>query len=303
MAATSRRPDAEENLVPTVRMIASDVDGTILGRDGKISERTVRAFGACRDAGLEIVFVTGRPPRWLGPLREQLGHDGTVICSNGAVLYDLGAGRVRNAQTLDYAVVLEVTELIRERFPRTVFAAETVDTFHLEPGFLEAGTPELHQVEPRPLAESLLADLGPAGKVPDGRDDDGAGAGVVKLLAKEFDTDPDELLARVSPLVEHLVSVTHSSPGVALLEMARPGVNKAAALHAYTDALGIVAEEVVAFGDMPNDVQMLEWAGQGYAMSSGHRAALAATSLRAPALTEDGVARVLERLVGAPVRS
>ena len=72
-----------------MRLVASDIDGTILGHDGKISDRTVRAFHACRDAGVELVFVTGRPPRWLHPLQEQLGHTGRVICSNGAVVWDL----------------------------------------------------------------------------------------------------------------------------------------------------------------------------------------------------------------------
>ena len=72
-----------------MRLVASDIDGTILGHDVRISDRTVRAFHACRSAGVELVFVTGRPPRWLHPLEEQLGHTGTVICSNGAVVWDL----------------------------------------------------------------------------------------------------------------------------------------------------------------------------------------------------------------------
>lgn len=50
-----------------MRLVASDIDGTILGHDGKISSRTIRAFHACREAGIEVVFVTGRPPRWLYP--------------------------------------------------------------------------------------------------------------------------------------------------------------------------------------------------------------------------------------------
>ena len=63
-----------------MRLIASDLDGTIIGRDGKISDRTVRAFQDAALAGVEIVFVTGRPPRWLDPLRERIGHEGKVIC-------------------------------------------------------------------------------------------------------------------------------------------------------------------------------------------------------------------------------
>lgn len=309
-----------------MRLIASDLDGTIVGHDGKISDRTIRAFDACRDAGIEIVFVTGRPPRWLDPLQDQLGHTGTVICSNGAVVYDLGTERVLSAQPLANKAVFAAEEIIKGLYPRAAFAAETIRGFHLEPGFLEPGTSELHQIPPRPLTESLReqpdrdADHNHAGNdagdrgghATNGAGTEGAGPalnafgvnwsqgmtiqanGVVKFLAKEPSVSPDEFLAGVRPAVGHLVSVTHSSPGVALLEMSRPGVNKAATLQTYAAALGIEAAEVTAFGDMPNDIQMLGWAGQGYAMADGHPAALAAARLRAPAFAEDGVAQILE---------
>ena len=96
-----------------MRLVASDMDGTIVGRDGRISPRTVAAFKACEAAGVEIVFVTGRPTRWLDPLRHEIGHTGTVICSNGAVTYDLVRDRVIAAHFLSAASVLEVHEIIR----------------------------------------------------------------------------------------------------------------------------------------------------------------------------------------------
>ena len=69
-----------------MRLVASDMDGTVVGNDGRMSERTIRAFRACAESGVDVVFVTGRPPRWLQPLKDQLGHTGTVICSNGPSL-------------------------------------------------------------------------------------------------------------------------------------------------------------------------------------------------------------------------
>ena len=100
-----------------MRLVASDIDGTILGHDGKISDRTVRAFHACRDAGVELVFVTGRPPRWLHPLQEQLGHTGTVICSNGAVVWDLEADRLVSARALELDAVFEARRIIQQLRP------------------------------------------------------------------------------------------------------------------------------------------------------------------------------------------
>ena len=101
------------------------------------------------------------------------------------------------------------------------------------------------------------------------------------------------------PAVAHLVSTTHSAPTIALLEMAVPDIDKSVTLARYAADRGIDAADVVAFGDMPNDVQMLGWAGHGYAMASGHPDALAAANLVAPPFEDDGVARVLEERLAA----
>lgn len=261
-----------------MRLVASDIDGTILGHDGRISERTIRAFNACRIAGVELVFVTGRPPRWLSPLQEQLGHSGTVICSNGAVVWDLAADRAISARTLDVMDILEARRIIKGLRPDALFAAETLDSFHLEPGFIENGTSELlSEFTPAPLASTL-------------RHDDA----VVKFLAVTRAGTPDDFLALVQPAVGHLVETTHSAPRTALLEMSPPGINKAVALAEYAASLGIEAHDVVAFGDMPNDIEMLRWAGDGYAMASGHPEAITAAGQQAPHFDDDGVAQILE---------
>jgi Cof subfamily protein (haloacid dehalogenase superfamily) len=261
-----------------MRLVASDIDGTILGHDGKISDRTVRAFRACRKAGVELVFVTGRPPRWLHPLEEQLGHTGTVICSNGAVVWDLEGNRLVSARALSLESVLEIRRIIKDLRPTALFAAETLAGFHLEPGFIENGSSELlAEFTPAPLADTLT---------PDDR--------VIKFLAIVREGTPDGFLAEVKPAVEHLAAATHSSPGVSMLELSVPGVNKAVTLAEYAKSLGIDAADVVAFGDMPNDIEMLRWAGHGYAMASGHPEAIRAAGQQAPHFDDDGVAQVLE---------
>lgn len=261
-----------------MRLIASDVDGTILAHDGRITPRTVAAFQAARDAGIEVVFVTGRPPRCLGPLREQLGHCGTVICSNGALVYDLATERALSSKCLTVADVLAAREAIKELAPAASFAAETLGGLYLEPGYVTAESPTaLREVEPRPLAETL------------------AGApGVLKFLAKNSHGTADDFLSLVRPAVRRWVNVTHSAVGVALVEMSKTGVNKAVTLAEYAESRGIAAQDVLAFGDMPNDVEMLGWAGRGYAMGDGHPTVLAATPWRAPELAADGVAQVIE---------
>ena len=266
-----------------MRLVASDIDGTILGHDGKVSDRTVRAFHACRDAGVELVFVTGRPPRWLYPLQEQLGHTGTVICSNGAVVWDLETDRLVSARALSLDAVLEIRRIIKKLRPAALFAAETLTGFHLEPGFIENGSSELlSEFTPAPLHETLTG-----------------GDSVIKFLSIVREGTPDDFLAEVAPAVGHLAAATHSSPGIAMLELSLPGVNKAVTLAEYAAALGIDAADVVAFGDMPNDIEMLRWAGHGYAMASGHPEAILAAGQEAPHFDDDGVAQVLEARLAA----
>ncbi|MEN2743732.1 HAD family hydrolase [Sinomonas halotolerans] len=261
-----------------MRLVASDIDGTILRRDGLITERTVRALAACEEAGVELVFVTGRPARWLTPLVEQLGHAGTVICSNGALVYDLEAMEVVSAEGIRRAIMLEVRDIVRGIFPESTFAAETPTEFVMETAFAEPRHRSLlEQVRHGELEELVTGDE------------------VVKFMAKIEGISSDEYIRAVAPHVAHLVSVTHSAVDLTMLEMAPLGVNKAVTLAEYAHALGIAPGEVVAFGDMPNDVEMLTWAGEGYAMSSGHPDALAATELHAPGIEDDGVAQVLER--------
>lgn len=264
-----------------VRLIASDLDGTIIRADGSISGRTIEAFGAAREAGLHIVFVTGRPIRWLEPLRRAFGHLGTVICSNGAVLYDLEAEKLLSAATIAPPALLQARELILNAEPSATFAAETTLGLHLGEGFADDSEAQRH-------GEFQSLELGSAELHRDG---------VVKFLARSRTRGSDDFMAAVAQDLGHLVSVTHSALDVALLEMAHVDVNKSVALGTYAAQLGISAGQVAAFGDMPNDLQMLAWAGHGYAMASGHPAAMAAAAHRAPGVEDDGVARILEGLL------
>lgn len=265
-----------------MRLIASDLDGTIVRRDGSISERTIQAFRRARNEGVQIVFVTGRPTRWLQPIREAFDSIGSVICSNGAVVYDFETDQIIESHTIPAQDVMMTRELILNVEPEATFAAETLLQLHLEDTFPEPGDMRhLQEFRPAPLDAAQLGQ-----------------EGVVKFLAKSRLLTPEDFHGLVEPHVHELVSVTHSAFNVTLLEMAHPSVNKAAALARHAESLGIPASDVIAFGDMPNDIQMLGWAGRGYAMSGGHPTALAACEFEADSVENDGVARVIEDLLG-----
>ncbi len=115
-----------------IKLIASDLDGTLIGHDFRFRPRTLRALEAARAAGIDIVFVTGRPSRWLTPLREQTDFDSYAICSNGAVVYHLGANEVEEVNGADPAVIARTHELLEPMFPDATYTLETVDTVYIQ---------------------------------------------------------------------------------------------------------------------------------------------------------------------------
>lgn len=268
-----------------MQMVACDLDGTIVRADGRISERTLAALTACERRGIHVVFVTGRPPRWMDPIVEMTGHRGLALCGNGAVVLNLATGAVVSSSGLSPASVLAVTERLRSCIPGASFALETLDGYRREPGYLMSMHVVGLEAQVAPVS-GLLAD----------------GPTVIKILCKQSaghygELDSDEMLVLARRNLGDLAEVVHSDPNGHMLEISAAGVTKATALAWLAGELGVPAGQVVAFGDMPNDVPMLTWAGSGYAMSGGHPDALAAAGGQAPPCEQDGVAQVIETLL------
>ena len=257
------------------RLVATDLDGTLLHTDGTVTARTREILSAVEELGVTVVFVTGRPIRWMDDLWEHVGGHGLAVVSNGGILYDVHARAVRKALTIPTEVSLKVGEILRQEVPGTTFAMERLEGFAKEPGFMP-------RVEPPP-------DLR-VGRLEEVVDDT-----VVKLLARHDELDPEPFWAEVESHVGHLLTTTWSSVG-ALVEMSAAGVSKASTLAMVCRDLGVDPSEVVAFGDMPNDLPMLEWAGTSYAMRNAHPSVQELADRVAPSNEEDGVAAVLEEI-------
>lgn len=274
---------SESPLPARPRLIATDLDGTLLRDDKTVSERTVAALAAAEEAGIEVFFVTGRPARWMGVVSDHVHRHGLAICANGAVVVDLhGGGEMVKVRGMDRAVALDVVRALRDAAPGTSFAVEKTMVFDYEPEY-------------PPFLDDPGANVAAAEKLlqEDGPDDGGP---IVKLLAHHPTLPPDGFLTLARTAAGHLASFTRSSP-TALLEVSALGVSKASTLALCCAERGISSDEVVAFGDMPNDVEMLAWAGTSYAMGNAHPDVIAAASGRTVANNEDGVAVVIERLV------
>jgi Cof subfamily protein (haloacid dehalogenase superfamily) len=262
------------------RLVATDLDGTVLRTDGSISERTVRALRRVEESGATVVFVTGRPTRWMREVADATGHTGVAVCANGAVIYDLHTERVLQRFEMSGEVAREVVALLRGALPDIALAIETMDGLAHEPAF-----PLRYAVVPPPAVR-------PVTELVDGP--------VIKLLVRHPRRDSDNLLAAAREVVGDLVEVTHSTRGPALLELSAAGVSKATTLARLCDERRVEASQVVAFGDMPNDLPLLAWAGTAYAVANAHPTVLAAVPRRTDSNDDDGVARVLEELYGVP---
>ncbi|MFE9177927.1 HAD family hydrolase [Streptomyces sp. NPDC007126] len=268
------------------RLIATDLDGTLLRDDKSVSPRTVAALAAAEKAGIEVFFVTGRPARWMDVVSAHVHGHGLAICGNGAAVVDLHGGpgkhRFVKVRELPRENALDAVRLLRRAAPGTVYAVEQTYGFHQEPAY-----PKLHMEVPDELlpAEEILAPGGRAAAEP-----------VLKILAFHPELDPDAFLTLARLALGDRANVTRSSPS-ALLEISGPDVSKASTLALCCAERGISHEEVVAFGDMPNDVEMLTWAGRSYAMGNAHPDVVAAASGRTVANNDDGVAVVIERML------
>lgn len=262
------------------RLVATDLDGTLLRSDKTISPYTAEVISRIRAAGTRVVLVTGRPVRWLARVYDQLGQPLPAICANGAVVYDPRTDRVLRADPLAPDLLAKVVRRLRAEVPGVSFAVECADGRELR--YEPAYPLRWDRDDPGVRVVTDPADL--------------LAAPAVKLLARAGEQDPDAFVKVVAGALAGLAEATHSS-NTGLVEISAPGVTKAAGLAWYGERHGITPDEVLAFGDMPNDVPMLTWAGRAVAMANAHPAVLAIADEVTTDNDSDGVASHLATLL------
>lgn len=264
------------------KLIATDLDGTIVAHYGEISQRTINVFRQADEMGIEVFFVTGRPPRWMPEIKDAFGI-GRAICGNGAMLYDLIGEKVLEEWLLSVDAQLQAVRRLRSQIPKISFSVETSSYFHREKAYIPRWDVGLDNLGVDLIEEVML---NPA----------------IKLLARcsEQELSSDEMLHIAHQELEGIATVTHSNSHDSLLEISAIGVSKGETLAKMAGRLGIDAEDCVAFGDNPNDFSMLRWAGRSYAMADGHPDARNHAKDIAPPHTDDGVAVILEELLQLP---
>ena len=265
------------------RAIATDLDGTLLRTDKSVSTRTRDAVDAAEDAGLLFIIATGRPPRWIPPVIEQLGERGLVVCANGASVYDPARHEMVARFDISAEAALSIIDDVQRAFPDAVLGVEQ--------GFEFAADTSIESTDFALLESWKLGGMR-VGPIRDFVTD-----GVTKLIVRLPDDTPSGSAAAVQAVVADRALVTHSTTE-SFLELSHPSVHKAATVERLLLDSGIAPDEVVAFGDMPNDLELIRWAGLGVAVANADPRLKAEADEVTASNDDDGVALVIERLLG-----
>jgi Cof subfamily protein (haloacid dehalogenase superfamily) len=264
------------------KLIATDMDGTIVRSDDTVSERTLRAFDRVVATGIPVVGVTGRGPRLLDLCRRDLPYASYFVLGQGARVVDLtepGEPMPLFSEIMDAAVVSEViTRLEAVVGPLSVLVepVDADDTFlwgELHPSWKFADA--VHQ------CSRTEAFSGP----------------LLKAFAHSDTHSADELLAIARTLIgPEIAELTQA--GLGYMEICPRGVTKATGLAVVAAHVGVDPSDILVFGDMPNDMSMFGYAGWGrVAVASAHPELLAMAGEVTDACDDDGVAKYLERLL------
>jgi Cof subfamily protein (haloacid dehalogenase superfamily) len=264
------------------KLIATDLDGTLVRSDDTVSAYSHGVLRRVRAAGIPIVGVTGRGPRIIELCRHDIPEADYLVLAQGARVVDLTdpAGPVNlRTVTVPGAVVLSVIEALEAVVGPLAVMVEARD----EPGAPLWGEPQPAWRYPDALEHRSRADAmaGP----------------VLKAFAHSPRFEPDELMAIARELVP-AGGVTVTQAGLGYIEICPPGVTKATGLAVVADLLGVDPSEVLVFGDMPNDLPMFGWAGWSrVAVAGAHPEVRAVADELTLSNDEDGVAVYLDRLL------
>jgi Cof subfamily protein (haloacid dehalogenase superfamily) len=265
-----------------IRLVATDLDGTLLRTDKTISARTSAAMRAVEEAGITVVWATARARQSVQVFAEQANFTGMALCANGAVVLDLaGGGRVVRSYPVPVHVTQDSVRRIREAIPDVYFALVGADRFVAERRYAALSRYDEHH---RSVDEMELSDA--LGEIEDE---------FVKIVVRHPDISPVDLFDKLRAMDLADLELTHSL--APFVEMSAAGISKAFALAALAEEMGRLPDEVAAIGDALNDVAMLEWAGTAIVPANAIPEVRAISARVVPSNDEDGVATYLESLL------
>ncbi|MCX4665865.1 Cof-type HAD-IIB family hydrolase [Streptomyces sp. NBC_01381] len=261
------------------KLVATDLDGTLLRSDDTVSARTRDALTAATAAGAAHIIVTGRAVPWTRHILDDLGYEGLAVCGQGAQVYHAGEHRLLTSVTLDRQLAgIALAKIEAEIGPLALAASrDGLDgEVIVGPGYA---------VQDGPLAAVPFTDVAELWAAP-----------LNKVYVQHPGLSDDALAAVAREVAGGLVGVTMAGEGI--VELLPLGLSKATGLSLAARRLGAKAADTIAFGDMPNDIPMFGWSAHGVAMANAHEELKAVADEVTASNEDDGIAAVLERMLG-----
>ena len=261
------------------KLVATDLDGTLVRSDDTVSAYTHEVLDRVRAAGIRVVGATGRGPRLSSLTRADIRAADFLVLAHGGWVYDVTDPQpLRSARLPGPVLSTLLDDLERAIGPLTVMV-EALE--HPDSPLWGTRTPDWRYevvVEERPRHECVAAD-------------------VIKAYACSASHDVDDLLAAARAVVPPAVA-TITQAGLNVIEICPPAVDKGTGLAVVAETVGVDPADVLVFGDMPNDLPMFAWAGwQRVAVANAHPTVLAAADEVTLTNDLDGVAVYLDRLL------
>lgn len=279
---------AAEPVPPTAggfpyRLVATDLDGTLLRSDGTtVSPRTRDALRAATAAGAAHIVVTGRSVVWTRHVLDDLGYDGLAVCGQGAQVYHAGEHRLLTSVTLDRRAARHAVDAVEAELG-PLWIAATRDGLDgeilVDPAGFEIIPPEEGGLPIAPYTDRAELWAEP----------------LAKLYLRHRELNDDQLAEAAQRLAGATVGTVMAGPGT--VEILPLGLTKATGLNVAARRLGVTGADTIAFGDMPNDIPMFRWAAHGVAMADAHDELRAIADEVTAGNDDDGIAKVLERFL------
>lgn len=285
-ASTSLSPSSSDppgqNAGVLPRLIATDLDGTLLSPSGELTPRTVAALQAATDAGVIVVFASGRPPFIAAREIEAAGRGVQYgVMANGTIVCTLPDATTLHSVSFDAPVAIEAVRTMRAHDPAIGVALATDRGFTAEAGFRE-------RMPIDPGGES----------VPDALVGHDGATVAIKLLAFHPTRTAHDLIAELPAVLGPDLVIAHM--GADAVEVAPAGADKGIGLRWLLAHLDIDGADVVVFGDEINDLPMFAVAGRRIAVANAHPSVRDAADEVTESNADDGVARAIERLLATP---
>lgn len=257
------------------KAVATDLDGTLLRSDLTVSARSRRALALASASGVRHVVVTGRQASNCRSLLKAIGYRGIAVCGQGGQIYDVDADRLIWTRHIDVQIGKSIVAHVRSEFGDVSVGVATAgvngrmlvnQSFYSNPG-----------KDCRVVDEATLW-----------------AQPIERVFFRYRPVEAATLLAEIETLLGTSVTLTYGQAGV--VEVLPAGVTKGVGLEYVAGLQGFTRAETIAFGDMPNDLPMFEWAGYSVAMANADECLHARADEICLSNDKDGVAAVLERL-------